>query len=68
MNLNGNSGVDSYIINKDSIDVLFKGNNRIYRYSYQSAGKYNVDNMIKLAIRGYGLNGYINLYCRNLYE
>lgn len=67
-NLRGNSNVRAFLINLCSIDVLFFGTNRIYRYSYNRAGKYHVDNMKSLAIRGYGLNSYINKYCKYLYD
>ncbi len=67
-NLNRNSNVNSYRINSDSIDVIFNGCAKVYRYSYKSAGKYNVDQLIARAIRGFGLNSYININCKYLYE
>ncbi len=67
-NLGGNSNVSYYKINSDSIDVVFNGSNRSYRYSYNSAGMHNVNELILRANRGYGLNGYINCYCKYLYE
>jgi len=67
-NLNGNSNVDSFKINEYSIDVLFNGCRKIYRYSIQSAGRANVENLKRYAINGYGLNSYINKFCKYLYE
>jgi len=59
---NPTSGIDSYEIGEDYIKILFKSSNRIYKYNYLVAGKFNVDKMKKLAELGYGLNTYINEY------
>ena len=67
-NLNENSNVFAYRINLDSIDVMFNGSNRTYRYSYNSAGIRNVNELIIRAERGYGLNSFINRFCKYLYE
>ena len=67
-NLSGRSNVKAFLINTCSIDVLFYGTNRIYRYSYSRAGKFHVDNMKALALRGFGLNSYINRNCKYLYD
>ena len=66
-NLNGNSNVISFEIGSDYIDVTF-GDYSTYRYSYSSAGRYNVEEMKRLAYRGYGLNSYIMRNCRYDYE
>lgn len=68
LNRNGNSNVKGFLIKEHSIDVLFYGTNRIYSYSYSRAGKYHVENMKAFAIRGFGLNSYINKYCKYLYD
>ena len=68
INLGGNSGVKSYEIGADYIDVLFYGNSRIYRYSYKRAGEKHVEQMKLLAIRGSGLNSYIMKYVKFLYD
>lgn len=67
-NINGNSNVNSYEIGPDYIDVIFNGTRKVYRYSYRKAGRIHVEKMKALAERGYGLNSYINLYCRELYD
>ena len=67
-NLRMNSNVESYEIFQESIVVKFFGTNEMYLYTNRSAGVHNVYQMKKLAIRGWGLNGYINRFCRKLYE
>ena len=67
-NLSGRLNVAFYNVNADSIDVIFYGTNKNYRYSYKSAGKRNVDELIRRAKAGYGLNSYINIHCKYLYE
>lgn len=68
LNLNGDSGVESYYIEDDNIKVVFKSSKKIYKYSYASAGIYHVEEMKNLAINGQGLNSYINLNCKMLYD
>ena len=51
LDLNGNSGVLGFVIYDTAIEVYFKNNNRSYVYSYQSAGKYHVENLKKLEIQ-----------------
>ena len=58
-NKSGESGVIAYEIGDDYIDVKFKSG--VYRYSYHSAGKTNVEKMKKLAKSGEGLNAFINV-------
>ena len=64
----GNSGVFSYETGTDFIDIRFKETPQIFRYSYQSAGKENVEKMKTLAENGYGLYSYINMHVKELYE
>ena len=66
-NLNGGSNIIEYEIGSTYIDVRF-GDYSVYRYSYSSAGSYNVEEMKRLALRGYGLNSYIMRNCRTAYE
>lgn len=55
-----NSGVKTYEIGNDYIIVEFKaGRNRFYKYTYNSAGSSNVEEMKKLAEAGDGLNRFI---------
>jgi hypothetical protein len=54
------SGVDSFEIGDDYIEVKFTGTFKKYRYSYMRAGRHHVDQMKVLARRGSGLNSYIN--------
>ena len=67
-NSNGNSNVESYEIGNENIYVWFKGSKKVYRYSYKSAGKDNVEEMINLAKSGSGLNSFINRAVKYLYE
>ena len=66
-NLSGHSNVISYEYGYDYIEVMFSDYS-MYRYTYHSAGKANIENMKACADRGYGLNGYINRYCKYRYE
>ena len=66
-NLNRNSAVESYEISNNYINVKFYNSNKVYTYSYQSANRQHIENMKILAIKGQGLNSYINKYVRNLY-
>lgn len=47
----------------DFIDVQFRGGD-VYRYTYASAGEWNVENMKTCAYNGFGLNGYIMRNCK----
>lgn len=67
-NSGGDSGVSSFEIGSDYILVQFFGTARTYRYSYRKAGQHHVENMKRLASSGSGLNSYINLYVKNLYD
>lgn len=66
--IDGDSGVDSYEIDTDSIAVLFKsGSARKYWYNYSSAGPEHVEKMKELAVNGDGLNAYINKHVKKKY-
>lgn len=67
-NWSGTSGIAAYEIGSDFIRVTFRDTSRTYTYSYRRAGRIHVDTMKALAQRGSGLNKYINLYVRNLYD
>jgi len=62
--INGDSGVASFEVNDESITVWFKGMQRSYTYSHDSAGQHHVDRMIQLALSGDGLNSYINHHAK----
>lgn len=66
--LNHDSNVEAYTIGPDYIDVKFKGTAKVYRYSYQSAGREHVENMKVLAELGDGLNSYIMRNVKYNYE
>ena len=59
MNRGGNSGVRQYEIGDNYIKVGFSDGS-IYEYTYASAGSTNIEHMKQLALRGQGLNGFIN--------
>ncbi|MDH4330549.1 MAG: hypothetical protein OEV93_03280 [Candidatus Moranbacteria bacterium] len=71
-NLSGLSNVVAYEIGDDHITVKFDENPAFtyttYKYSYDSAGKENVETMKDLAQEGWGLNSFINAKVRKLYE
>ena len=64
---NGASGVRAYQIGLDYIIVKFNSF-KTYKYSYARAGRHKVEKMKALAIRGRGLNSYINRYARYSYD
>lgn len=66
-NTNGDSGIRSYQIGLDYIDVQFTDGWK-YRYSYSSAGQANVEAMKLLADAGDGLNSFINQYVKQDYS
>jgi len=64
--IGGNSGISEYEIGDDFIIVYFaKGG--VYLYDYFTTGSYHVNNMMRLARMGNGLNGYINLNAKYTY-
>ncbi|MBT1687122.1 hypothetical protein KK078_11160 [Fulvivirgaceae bacterium PWU37] len=65
-NLQGNSGITSYSIERDSIIVAFKGGHT-YKYNHAITGKEHVQNMKTLAREGRGLSTYISRYVKDLY-
>jgi len=67
-NSGGGSGVSAYEIGSDYILVKFSGTARTYRYSYRKAGQNHVENLKRLAQSGSGLNSYININVKNLYD
>ena len=48
-NVNGNSGIAGYKIGDTCIEVEFADTEGVYRYSYESAGRENVEEMKRLA-------------------
>ena len=50
------------------IEVEFADTESVYRYSYESAGLKNVEEMKRLAAQGHGLNSFINRRVKYLYE
>ena len=62
----GDSGVSAFEVGYDFIIVRFtKGG--MYLYNYSKTGSHHVNNMIRLARTGNGLNGYINLNAKYSY-
>ena len=66
-NIAGNSGVSAYEIGSDYITIQFSDDS-VYRYTYASAGKDNVERMKGLAEAGQGLNTFISTTVSKLYE
>jgi hypothetical protein len=67
-NLSGDSGVHSFEIGGDYILVQFSGTSQVYKYSYLKAGRIHVEQMKSLALKGKGLNTYINRNTKSLYD
>ena len=65
-NLAGDSGVVAYARHADSIAVKFY-NGDVYLYTYESAGKENVERMKALARSGRGLSTFISQCVREAY-
>lgn len=65
-NLGGDSGVASYEIGEESIEVQFN-DGMIYLYTDDSAGSENIEEMKRLAIAGEGLNSFINRVVKKRY-
>ena len=65
-NLGGNSGVVGYEGGPGVITVQF-ADGSAYLYTSATAGAYNLSRMKQLAIKGQGLNAFINLYVRKGY-
>lgn len=61
-----NSGIVAYEIAASSIDIQFVDGS-VYRYTYTSAGKANIDHMKLLAINGSGLSTFVTTNVRNDY-
>lgn len=61
------SGVKAYQIGIDYILVKFDSY-ITYKYSYKRAGQFKVEKMKMLAIRGKGLNSYINIHAKYSYD
>ncbi len=66
-NSSRSSGIMAYTSYKDSIKIVFK-DGETYLYSYESAGKKNIEEMKKLAAQGEGLTTYINKFVKERYE
>ena len=67
-NVNGNSGIAGYKIGDTYIEVEFADTESVYRYSYESAGRENVEEINLLAAQGHGLNSFFYFYVKYLYE
>jgi hypothetical protein len=65
-NLSGSSGVIAYHTGSNYIDIQFQDGS-IYRYTYNSAGLDEVEEMKQLAALGKGLTTFINQHVRENY-
>lgn len=67
---NGDGHIAAYEPLADGIRVEFrnKTGSAVYRYTNDSAGAENVEQMLKLASSGKGLGSFINRAVRELYE
>lgn len=60
-NLSHDSNIVKFQIGEDSIEIEFTDKSR-YLYTYKSTGRSLVEQMKKLALRGHGLNSFINQF------
>ncbi|HHJ17593.1 MAG TPA: hypothetical protein ENJ80_12925 [Gammaproteobacteria bacterium] len=60
------SGVVAYETGADFIRIKFS-DGTVYLYTYSSAGTHHIERMKALAMRGDGLNAYINEHVRKAY-
>jgi hypothetical protein len=68
-NASGKSGIHSFEIFKDRIDIIFITDLTLkYVYTYNKPGRNHVDQMKALAIKGENLTTYINKNIRDNYE
>lgn len=65
-NLNGDSGVTRFEIGPQDIKVEFRDGS-VYLYNEQRPGMRNVEEMVRLARAGRGLNSYINQVVKKNY-
>jgi len=63
----GDTGVEFYEIEDNALIVQFVHGGK-YKYSYESAGKENVEEMKRLAMQGKGLSTFINQHVKEMYE
>ena len=63
----GETGILAFEIGTDFIRVEFE-DHTVYIYTYASAGSFAVERMKELAVKGEGLNTFINKYTRKNYE
>ena len=66
-NLQHNSGISAYEIGEDFIKIEFSGET-LYLYTYQSAGRQNIEKMKKLASAGEGLATFISQHVKDGYS
>ena len=59
MDSDNNSNINAYDYGDDFIVVEFKDDSK-YKYTYASAGSYNIEEMKRLADSGDGLNSFIS--------
>ncbi len=65
----GKSSIAWFEIGTDFIRVKFYNKIKIYQYSYNGrAGKKHVDELKRLAMKGKGLNSYIQLNVKYKYD
>jgi hypothetical protein len=65
-NLSGDSGISEFEIGSDFIKVRFRKGGT-YTYTYRSAGQNTIEQMKSLAVRGSGLNTFIDRYVKKNY-
>jgi hypothetical protein len=68
LNTGGSSNIESYDIGESYIILKLKDEQRVFIYSYKKAGRKHVEAMKALAVKGRGLDEYINHYMKDLYE
>ena len=59
-NRGGDSGIEAFRIDDDSICIQFFKGGGAYTYTIESVGAEHIENLKRLAIEGEGLNEYLN--------
>ncbi len=65
--ISGESGVTAYRVEPQAIEVRFM-DGKVYRYSYASTGRADIEQMKLLASAGKGLSTFISQHVRQRYE
>lgn len=66
-NQSGDSGVVSFEIGPDFINLKFRNNDTVYHYDHTMPGQIHVERMKRLALAGAGLSTWVSQHVRDSY-